>query len=568
MAVKIFTAIADTTITNAFLDSAGFQTRATGANMGLADSLEMYSVYGRASSSFGSGQSAELSRILIKFPVTTADDSVNSIQAKRTSGEIPASGNVSFYLKMYNVAHADTLPLGAKVNVFAVSSSWEEGRGVDLDTYSDKTYDNVGANWINASASYAWSKPGGDYHTGSVAADLNSIIMYSETFPSGSEDLDVDVTHLVERWIRATSATNQDKWYHNHGIGVFLTASYEAHFSSSTGEDLPEIPPNPIHPGSLSSLSGGILHNPDGASNSYYTKKFSARSSEYFYKRPIIEARWDSSTKDDRGSFYYSSSLANPAENLNTIYFYNYFRGQLRNIPDVADGLIYVSFFSGNLDNTEPSGTALTLVDDKTHVNSANVHAVTGGYVSTGIYSASVCLTASSIPLSGVFDVWFKGDTHDHASSSTAVQYYTGSTKPIGKIQGSSIAPYTQYVSNIANLRRSYRTSEKARFRVHTRHKDWVPTIYSKASYDVVVNVPESSSYEIYRIIDDIRVISYGTGSDMHTRMSFDASGSYFDLDMGRFEAGYMYGIRLSYYNNSVGSWVEQAENFKFRIED
>ena len=65
MAVKIFTAIADTTITNAFLDSAGFQTRATGANMGLADSLEMYSVYGRASSSFGSGQSAELSRILI-----------------------------------------------------------------------------------------------------------------------------------------------------------------------------------------------------------------------------------------------------------------------------------------------------------------------------------------------------------------------------------------------------------------------------------------------------------------------------------------------------------------------
>ena len=102
MAIKRFAAIADTTITNAFSANSGLQARATGSNMGLADSLEVYSVYGRASSSFGSGQSAELSRILIKFPVTTTDDSANSIQAKRTSGEIPASGNGSFYLKMYN----------------------------------------------------------------------------------------------------------------------------------------------------------------------------------------------------------------------------------------------------------------------------------------------------------------------------------------------------------------------------------------------------------------------------------------------------------------------------------
>ena len=568
MAIKRFAAIADTTITNAFSANSGLQARATGSNMGLADSLEVYSVYGRASSSFGSGQSAELSRILIKFPVTTTDDSANSIQAKRTSGEIPASGNVSFYLKMYNVAQANTLPVGAKMNVFAVSRSWEEGRGVDLDTYTDKTYDNVGSNWINASSSYKWARPGGDYHTGSAAGDLNSIIMYSQTFPSGSEDLDVDITHLVERWLRASGATNEDEGYTNYGVGVFLTSSYESYFSSSTGADLPEVPPNTIHGTDTPSISGGIHHNPDGATESYYTKKFSARGSEYFYKRPIIEARWDDSQKDDRGSFYYSSSLANPAENLNTIYLYNYFRGQLRNIPDVGTGLMYVSFFSGNLDNTEPSGTALHLVEDLTHVNSTNVHAVTGGYVSTGIYSASVCLTASSIPLSGVFDVWFKGDTHDHVSSSTAVQYYTGSIRPLGKLQGSSIAPSTQYVSNIVNLRSPYRSLERVRFRVHTRHKNWAPTIYSRATSEAVINVPESSSYEIYRIIDDLKIIPYGTGSDMHTRLSFDASGSYFDLDMEMFETGYMYGIRLSYYNNSVGSWVEQMEKFKFRVED
>jgi hypothetical protein len=77
----------------------------------------------------------------------------------------------------------------------------------------------------------------------------------------------------------------------------------------------------------------------------------------------------------------------------------------------------------------------------------------------------------------------------------------------------------------------------------------------------------ESGSYEIYRVVDDLKVVPYGTGSLLHTEMSFDMSGSYFDLDMNMLESGYMYGIKLAYYNYSVGSWVEQPETFKFRVE-
>ena len=62
MAVKRFIATADTTITNAFLED--LTTRATGANMGLADSLEVYSIYGQSSGSTN-GYSSELSRTLI-----------------------------------------------------------------------------------------------------------------------------------------------------------------------------------------------------------------------------------------------------------------------------------------------------------------------------------------------------------------------------------------------------------------------------------------------------------------------------------------------------------------------
>jgi hypothetical protein len=60
-------------------------------------------------------------------------------------------------------------------------------------------------------------------------------------------------------------------------------------------------------------------------------------------------------------------------------------------------------------------------------------------------------------------------------------------------------------------------------------------------------------------------VISYGTGSDLETQLSYDVSGSYFDLDMSMLETGYMYGIQLAYYLNQ--DWVEQPEVFKFRVD-
>jgi len=543
MAVKRFMATADTTITNALLEDLAHSNRATGSNMGLADSLEVYSIYAQASASASTlfagtatgstGYSQELSRVLVKFPVTTADNSTDSIQAQRTSGIIPASGSVSFYLRMYNVAHHETLPVGAKVNVFAASSSWEEGRGVDLDTYKDKTLDNVGANWMRSAGSTSWVKPGGDFHS----ASSNSAVKYTQTFANGNEDIEVDISELVEQWIAGTKS--------NYGVGVFLTASQEAYFSSSTGLDLSPT------------LSGGILHNPEGATTSYYTKKFSARSSEYFFKRPCIEARWDSATKDERGTFYYSSSLATAEENLQTLYFYNYFRGQLRNIPDIGTGNIYLSIYSGSANDTAPSGSALTLVSDGTHVSSGSPTFVTGGYVSTGIYSASFAATAAATPLTTLYDVWLSGST----------QYHTGTMKP-KKLVGSQVAPNTKYVSNITNLRNVYHREETARFRVYTRLKDWNPTIYTKAVAAASVDIVESGSYEVYRTYDDMKVIPYGTSSTLHTQMSYDESGSYFDLDMEMLQGGYMYGIRLAYYNNSVGGWVEQPSTFKFRVED
>jgi len=50
--------------------------------------------------------------------------------------------------------------------------------------------------------------------------------------------------------------------------------------------------------------------------------------------------------------------------------------------------------------------------------------------------------------------------------------------------------------------------------------------------------------------------------------MSYDESGNYFDLDMNLLEPGYEYGLKFSFYDNQLSSWVEQDKVFKFRVED
>jgi hypothetical protein len=86
MAIKRYSAIKDTTISNAY--KANLSGTATGSNMGSADALEVFSIYGQLSNS--SGFSKESSRILIQFPAT----GTTSIKSDRTAGTIPASGRI------------------------------------------------------------------------------------------------------------------------------------------------------------------------------------------------------------------------------------------------------------------------------------------------------------------------------------------------------------------------------------------------------------------------------------------------------------------------------------------
>ena len=63
-------------------------------------------------------------------------------------------------------------------------------------------------------------------------------------------------------------------------------------------------------------------------------------------------------------------------------------------------------------------------------------------------------------------------------------------------------------------------------------------------------------------------VVSYSTGAMKYSQLSYDVSGNYFDLDMSLFQTGYQYGLKFSFYNDYLSSYVEQPYIFKFRVVD
>jgi len=640
--IKRYFATKDNTITNAFEEN--LSTRGTGSSMGASDVLEVFSIYGQASSA-----SAELSRTLIYF-------NTSNISTDRTATTIPVSGSVSWYLKMYDAPHSKTTPRSYTLNVSQVTRDWEEGYGLDMENYQDITRDGIGSNWlastgtdvsatatititaytelnagdkvnlvatdgtnydftqgdqssvngtfeattsndqtatnlmnvINTSsgpagtrftatvdgavvtvtqatagtsgnttitltdggtagmtktnftgglAYTAWTTPGGDFRaTGEK----------QQAFSTGLENLEVDVTHIVENWLDSGGSGTT-----NYGFGVYLDDPYEAYQSNSAG-----------------TYDGSVLHNTAGATKSYYTKRFFARDTEFFFKRPVLEARWDDSRRDDRGSFYLSSSLAPAGDNLNTIYLYNYVRGRLRDIPAIGTNAIHVSIFSGSATNTAPSGSALALsLDIGANVGTNNIYVVTGSRVTTGIYSATFAMTGST-SVTKVFDVWFSGSTTIQNAATAATRYATGSITPQSFVF-SQTTENQNYVLSMPNLRDQYRYGETPKMRLYVREKNWSPNIYSVATQASIPSLlMNSASYQIKRAIDDEIVVPYGTGSLYHTGLSYDVTGNYFKLDTRMFEQGYQYEIYYAFYNEDTANYVEQPYKFKFRVSE
>ena len=472
MPIKRYYSNSDTTITNAYKND--LTTRGTGSNMGLSDSLETFIIYNQVNYCI-SGDTAVTGAQTEIARILVAFDG-NNIKSDYDSSLVPSGSN--FYLRLYNAKHPHTLPSNFTLDVYPLNTSFSEGRGLDMEDYLDQGV----ANWVSASSGVSWATTG--------AMDDAGTKLGTASFVYGDEDLLLDVTEHVYR-------LREDPTNHKGFIVTFPTSSLQEN-------------------------------------RSYYTKKFFARGTEYFYSQPTIEARWDDSLSDDRAKIYKISNRLSDSDNTNNLYMYNWYNGSLQDIS--GDPTISIKLYSDSSRTVELSGSTYT--GSVTNPNS-------------GIYKAAIRVDTAA---STVYAKWFSGSTtyfEDQFSVYTR-DFPNDYNEP-------------EYVISMPNLKQNYNREEDTRLRLYTRLKDWSPTIYTVASQAIQNDVVKNSYYKIVRLVDDLEVVSYGTGSLKYTKLSYDVSGSYFDLDMSLFESGYAYGIKFMFEIN--GKYREQPETFKFRVD-
>ena len=611
MSIKRYIANKDNTITNAF--KSNLSERGTKGNTGASDIVEVFSIFGQASSA-----SVEQSRILIEFPVSEISDD-------RNSSTIPAKGKVSFIMKLSNATHNQTTPQLYDLCVSPIVRPWQEGIGLDMESYLNED----ASNWTKATDTNSWGVTGSDYASyGNIAYSTSP--QEVRTFISGTaDDLTVDVTDILEDQISyiAGNGTNAHgfvqfknsipdggtilkltdhqgttlKFQFSNDSGsvgntrlVFtgsnvndsitnLTASINEHFSGALsaslyntsflnlsqssggyfGNTLVSASDNSQFQSVPAFLSGGAGtpnygfvvklsgSYEDGAnSQSYYTKKYFSRTSQYFFRRPYIEAQYDDTIKDDRHDIIKSSSLAPSNENLNKIYLYNKRRNGLVDIPSTGSHKFLVQLV--------PSLGAAPVTASGPDVTVQSPTFITASKHDTGIYEAKFAYAGTE---SSLIDIW-------QISSSTDgyINLHTGSAFTVQGSITDSFYETPDYSFNITNLKSTYTPSEKVTLRVYTRDRNYKNNVFTKSTTNAPSNTIRNAYYQISRVADDLVVIPYSTSSAQnYAGLSYDASGSYFNLDMSLFEANYMYEICLLYKDSS--NYIEASEKFKFRVD-
>jgi len=504
----IITASSDAYIQNKIIGNAY---RTSDANTGLAGTLDLYKLYGETklpdsetvasayaldTDSDGSvDTSIELSRLLIKFDY-------DKLIAQSTSNMDVRSANFKAYLTLKSVAAGHFTPRNFTVDVFPLAQAFDEGVGRDVISYKDLDSCNfVTASMTGASVN-AWNTIGAGtlgavgannldaYSTGNFGLG-NVNIKASQTFTQGSEDLMIDVTHLV-----SASITNQ---MNNHGFRISFTAAEETDIKTR------------------------------------FVKRFASRHAKNPYHRPGLHVVWDDTISDNSNNFAF--------DHAGTLYFQNYLRGSATNLKIGA-----TSYSGANCFQLVVSTGSFALTSS---VSSETNN--TSGAARAGIYKTSFTVNSNNATVirtgptftDKVSDFALKSGSLDLTTewqlNDGSITFFTGSLtiRETDMHQGNFTT--RQPDVSVINLDDEYRHTDVARIRLFGRD--------IKAEYNEKYgSVPQRRKSVIF---DEVyyRVIDALTGdlaipenrAQNGTRVSTDSEGMFFDLDMSSLHPGRSY---------------------------
>lgn len=185
--------------------------------------------YGGGGTNTALARRNSISRFIVKFDI---DELTSKLNSKEINGDLV----VSYKLKMTNAIPGDKIlepefefdKLDKRVSssfdliVFPINKNWDEGRGYDLfqENYLVRQNGNPiisgYSNWDYATSTTTWDEPG----IFSNPTASTAVTSYStQHFDIGNEDIDMDITDIVNDWLSGGSI--------NNGVGVAYRRDYE-----------------------------------------------------------------------------------------------------------------------------------------------------------------------------------------------------------------------------------------------------------------------------------------------------------------------------------------------------
>lgn len=448
--------------------------RSLGASVGAAGSLDLFKLYGVTES--GSLPNVELSRLLIHYDLQPLRDLV-------IAGKVDP-GNASFncVLKLFDVFGGQATPANFTTTVHPLSRSFDEGLGRDVVYYADRdvcnflTGSRVQGPWLLSGCALGGGLPGNvDYITASVGVMGGASLKGSQLFVTGEEDLEVDVTLIVSATLAGLLP--------DEGFRIALDDALEAD------------------------------------QRTYFVKRFAGRTAYNEDKHPRLIVKFDDSIQDDSQSLFLDSP--------NHIFLYNYIRQAPANLtsgssltPITGSNSLFLKLA------TEVSGGWYTLAfTGSQHTK--------GIFPVDGVYSASVSLASTDPVLSAKLSqsgsikltpIW--------GSLDGTVSYLTGSAITVrGAQRGASTIDRQRLVVSVHGLRDTHFSDEEIVVRTHLFD---ITSPMIKATR-LPIESPGAVIRDVhYRVRDDatgLIQIPFDTTKNS-TRLSSDASGMYFRLDM------------------------------------
>jgi hypothetical protein len=447
--------------------------RSYSANVGAAGSLDLFKLYGNTLS--GSVPNIELSRLLVHYDLQPLRDLVT---AKRID---PGNPSFSCTLKLFDVFGGQPTPAGFTVVVHPLSRSFEEGLGRDVVYYADRdvcnflTGSEAQGPWLLSGCALGGGLPGSvDYITASTAVAGGASLRGSQLFTTGEENLEIDITLAVS----ATLAG----FLPDEGFRVALDPSHEADLKT------------------------------------YFVKRFASRTAYNEDKHPRLIVKFDDSIQDDSQALFLDSP--------SYLFLFNYVRRAPANLT---------------------SGSALTPITGSNSLILKLATEVSGGWYTLaftgsqhtrgifpvdGVYSASVNLSstdavlATKLAQSGsikLIPIW--------GSLDSTVTYLTGSAITAYAAERGPSTTNKRFVVTISGLRDSHFTNEETVLRVHLFDITAPIVKASRLPVELPGSVVRDVHWQVRDEVTGLIEIPFDTAKNS-TRLSSDASGMYFKLDM------------------------------------